>query len=207
MRTPQSVGAKWPKMLQQDLLQHHQLFLNSWHMAAWIHVFMLFTLHLGPTNQMSQWKSWLVRLYSVFFPPVFSPSIVQLWCSFANWILSFLFFTDMSGTQGHCGPSASTLFSISLTVLCILWKLRVADVTFFMPSFIFLTQTTMDTFLNHLSSFGSLVLTSACRLYLVYMAKWIASLFYDCLRYLLRPALGTVASEYMCHLPANTVSL
>lgn len=76
MRTPQSVGAKWPKMLQQDLLQHHQLFLNSWHKAAWIHVFMLFTLHLGPTNQMSQWKSWLVRLYSVFFPP----SLQSLYC-------------------------------------------------------------------------------------------------------------------------------
>lgn len=81
-------------------------------------------------------------------PPVFSPSIVQLWCSFANCILRFLFFTDMSGTQGHCGPSASTVFNISLTVLCILWKQRVADVTPFMPSFIFLTQTTMDTFLQ-----------------------------------------------------------
>lgn len=68
MRTAQSVGAKWPKMLQQDLLQRHQLFLNSWHKAWWIRVFMLFTLHLGPPNQMSQWKSGLVRLYGVSPP-------------------------------------------------------------------------------------------------------------------------------------------
>lgn len=183
MRTPQSVGAKWPKMLSCCL--HYILALPN-------------KCHSGNRDSSD---------YTVFFPPSLQSLYCPIMVLFCKLYPQFPVFTDMSGTQGHCGPSASTLFSISLTVLCILWKQRVADVTFFMPSFIFLTQTTMDTFLNHLSSFGSLVLTSACRLYLVYMAKWIASLFYDCLRYLLRPALGTVAGEYMCHLPANTVSL